>query len=492
MANNAGTKLLEKMSRRKSVRVEYEGDKIVLPVGMGFNEAISWMERKRDEENTEVAISEDIDAFPLDGAVAFSNVLSRRYGWTNLVPTPGFFGDSPPAMIGVEVGPGETVQVPWGRCKIPKISGYLETSFNVKEGRPVFRLAGVVRRKDEKIINEIAHEVREEVRQNSIYRGQAIKMKFRDEDGNRPDFDPSFCPTFIDVTKIDESDLIFPQATGEMVETTLFSPVIHTEKNRRFNIPLKRGVMLEGPYGTGKTLTAYVLSSKCVTHGWTFLYVDDVRDLDLAIGFAKFYEPCVVFAEDVDRAVKTERSTKVDRYLNVLDGIDSKGHEIMVVLTSNNVDVINKAFLRPGRIDSVIRIDPPDGEAIVKLVRKYGNTENTKVDATDEQLLEVTEPLVGKNAAFIREAVERAKLNAVATSEDVLTIDADSLRIAASTMQHHLRLTEPPKPESNGSAGDAFVGDIADQLHNRLTGQGVKLPLPVRAADEYEEDDDDE
>ena len=51
---------------------------------------------------------------------------------------------------------------------------------------------------------------------------------------------------------------------------------------------------------------------------------------------------------------------------------DSKDSEIMVVLTTNEVSKIHPAFLRPGRIDAVVSIRPPDTEATVRMVRRYG------------------------------------------------------------------------------------------------------------------------
>jgi SpoVK/Ycf46/Vps4 family AAA+-type ATPase len=73
-------------------------------------------------------------------------------------------------------------------------------------------------------------------------------------------------------------------------------------------VPLKRGVLLEGPYGTGKTLTAFVTAKKCVENGWTFIMLDRVAALKEALTFARMYAPAVVFAEDIDRSVEGERT----------------------------------------------------------------------------------------------------------------------------------------------------------------------------------------
>jgi transitional endoplasmic reticulum ATPase len=444
------------------VNIHRKGDRIILPDGMSLDEGIRWLQRKQKEEMTTVGISEVIEAFPLDGAVNFFRVLKEKYGWADLIPTPGFFGDNPPTMIAVDIGAGETMQVPWGRCQIPKVEGYLECNFQMIENRPVFCLQGEVVRRDEGVVHEIAELVRKKCKTDSIYRGKAIKMNFRDTDGNRiRKFNPSFCPKFMETAGIKTDGLILSEATMQQVTTSLFNPVEYSERCRKQGIPLKRGVLLEGPFGTGKTLTAHVLAKKCVENQWTFLYLQDVRDLDLALNFAKLYEPAVVFAEDVDRIVGgDERDDDMNSVLNLVDGVDSKHHEIMVVLTTNLVETIHSAFIRPGRIDAVVTIDPPDMSATVRLVRYYAGD---KLVAEDADLQKAVKPLVGHNAAVIREAVERSKLSAVSNSDEGLKIHANDVGIAAKSMAKHLELLNKPKGDEISHwerIGEAISGGV--------------------------------
>src|SRR5262249_9702485 len=112
-----------------------------------------------------------------------------------------------------------------------------------------------------------------------------------------------------------------------------------------------------------KTLTAYVTAKKSSSNNWTFIYLDRVAGLHEAFRFAKQYAPSVIFAEDIDRAVNgDDRTTDIDDVLNTIDGIESKGGEIITILTTNHVDQINRAMLRPGRLDAVISIQAPDAE----------------------------------------------------------------------------------------------------------------------------------
>jgi transitional endoplasmic reticulum ATPase len=205
-------------------------------------------------------------------------------------------------------------------------------------------------------------------------------------------------------------------------------------------------------------MTAYVAAKYAEDNGWTFLYLKDVNDLAIAIQFAKMYGPSVIFAEDLDNALGTsQRNTDVNGILNTIDGVDTKDSEIIVVLTTNHVDRINKAMLRPGRLDAVINVMPPNGEAAVKLVHQYARG----LLKTDDDFTNVSKLLNGKIPAVIREVVERAKLAAIAAAptEDLI-ITAKALEIAAKSMSGQLALLTPQEPDDRSDiekAADVLV-----------------------------------
>jgi hypothetical protein len=140
----------------RKVEFDYSGDKIILPENMDLDEARKAIDLQLQEENVTVSITEQFKAFPLDGAVAMMKVLQRRYGWTHLVPTQGFFGPRPPQMIGVEIAYNQHIQVPWGQMQVPKIDGTLSTGVNFDEGMPCFCLRGQVKRKHERAVAALA------------------------------------------------------------------------------------------------------------------------------------------------------------------------------------------------------------------------------------------------------------------------------------------------------------------------------------------------
>jgi transitional endoplasmic reticulum ATPase len=426
----------DEMTARDCDVARSEDGKIYLPKAMTYDEGVLWLQRKKREENEVVGFQEMIQCFPPDGAVAFAKAMKERFGWTSMVATPGFFGANPPVMIDVAIGPYESIKVPWGRFEIPGIDGYIQTGVGEKEGQTVFALNGQVKQKHYHILAELAKLTQQFVDSGSIYRGQAIKVDYVD-DG---EFGNMNAPTFLDLTEVDAGELTFSSTLDQAIKDYVFTPIQFPDECEEAGVPVKRGILMFGGYGTGKTLTAYVAAQKCVAVDRTFIYLKDVRHLAQALDFAKQYSPAVVFAEDIDRAVQGQDRTKeVDKILNTLDGVDSKQNKVMVILTTNHVDEVNKALLRPGRIDLALEITPPDAAAVEKLVRIYGRgLIDDKADLT-----EVGEALDGYIPAVIREAVERSKLSAVSRlsrSPKKGELTTNDLLIAAATLTDQIKL----------------------------------------------------
>jgi transitional endoplasmic reticulum ATPase len=131
--------------------------------------------------------------------------------------------------------------------------------------------------------------------------------------------------------------------------------------------------------------------------------------------------------------------------LNTIDGVDMKRAEQIVVLTTNHVDRINRAMLRPGRLDAVISVLPPDAQAVTQLMRHYAR--GLLNDATDESLQSAAKLLEGQIPSIVREVVERSKLAAVfrvGKGGDV-TLVGEDLTVAAKGMLAHMKLLEEPK-----------------------------------------------
>ncbi len=434
-----------------SSMLEHSGRKIILPsdpTPMTIAAAIDFLMKISKEQQVVSNVVEVINAYPLEGAHAFTKAMGRMFGWAT--PLPGGFFQAPPQTLNLEIGYKKNTQIIWGRFALPGIDGELSCGVNVLQGgRLVFSIQGKVRKLHLPTIQKLADLTRQIVEEESIYRGQAISLN-TDDDG---DVMWNVPPSFLDIEKIKETELIFSQEVMKQVQTNVFTPIEHTVECRHRGIPLKRGVLLEGQYGTGKTLIAHVTSKKSVQNGWTFLMVDRVSGLRSALELAKNYQPCVVFAEDIDREVSGEtRTTRIDDVLNTIDGVGAKDTEIMVILTSNHVEDINSAMLRPGRLDAIISVLPPDANAVQRLIHLYARGQ---LDP-DSDLRKVGTVLEGQIPAVIREVVERSKLYSIGRGDKEGMITVDDLLASAYQMITHVRLLESKQKKQATEAEKVF------------------------------------
>lgn len=441
----AGQDLSQKGPKTHVAEVVHHGDKLIIPEKMTLLAAIELIQRRIKYLTETVTMQETFPAFPWDGAAALDRALSAKFGWTTQEATPGFFGDTPPKLISIEVGPGKRRKVPWGRFSMPGVTGFLQTGLEQVGNLYYFQLIAQVTRGDEATIQDIFDRVRTELTERSIYRGKAFRIKFLKEDD---EVDPMPQPAFIDTDSIDPDMLVYSETVQSAIETNLFTPITRAQDCLDNKIPLKRGILLGGKYGTGKTLAANVAAKLAVEHGITYLYIPNTDELPRAIEFARLYQSpaCVVFCEDIDRTTTGERSTEMDRVLNTIDGIDSKGSNIIVVLTTNHLEDINPAMMRPGRLDAVIEVTPPDAEAVIKLIQKYGKGSLDK----NIDLSAVGKVLDGEIPAVIAEVVKRAKLSQLRFTppgEKVTKVSGAAILDAAQTMKMHLKLLNRTKEE---------------------------------------------
>jgi len=382
------------------------GETITIPDQCSLPQAVEIIQRRIKYEAEEALFHRDYDVHPYDGAHALFQTLRRRFGFTEQVAQWGFFGPSLPVMVTVPTGYRTSVQVPWGTFALPpQIGGKIETSVSRNsQGRIIFRLTTQVKRMHERFAQELLADVAEYLQEHSIYRGKAVSISFYDRDG---DLLPLPEPRFLD-TNVDETMLVFNADTEAAIYTNLFTPIERLDDLVLNHEPVKRGCLLAGTFGTGKTLTALVAAKKAEQAGITYVYVKKASELSEAIRFAVPYSKpaVVVFCEDIDSATNGDRDEAMNEILNTLDGIDSKELNLITLLTTNYVETITGAMRRPGRLDAIIEIPPPDAQSVQKLLRIYGRG----VIPPNADLTLVGDELAGAIPAVVAEVVKRAKL----------------------------------------------------------------------------------
>ena len=410
--------------------IVFQGKKLVLPETMTLRESIKFLREKEVEEEREVNYARTYNYKPWDGARATMAALKRAFGAVTQKGVPGFFGEQPPQLRTINVSPTETDQVPWGGLAIPPLPGvtlYLDSDHHDEYGQ-IFSVVASGPKKYRFHIEGIFRLIEEELQTNSLYRGKC--------------FDGQDMPQFIDLNGIDPAKVIYSDDTTLQLEANVWSLLKYSDRMEELGVPLKRAVLLEGPYGTGKTLAAYLTARIAAANGWTFLLCRPGRDdFFKVMGTARLYQPAVVFFEDVD-AVADASQDHVRQLLDIFDGIQAKGTKIICVLTTNHVDKIHKGMVRPGRLDAVIHVGALDSSGVRRLVEATVDNSLLAVDDWDA----VGAAMEGFMPAFCREAIDRTvRYNVARNGGEVTKLETADFIAAANGLRPQLELMEGAK-----------------------------------------------
>jgi hypothetical protein len=337
----------------------YQGTQFVLPAAMDGNlpQAIRYLEQVQEENENEHEISRTFPFRPWDGAAAFNRAMMRVFGTRGTgKATYSFFGKQPPRLISIAIAHDREIQVPWGEIEFSPLNAVFELDFTEDaEHGLVFYLTCTAPKKHRYRIEGFFDVVAEELRTDSIYRGNAI--------------DAAQHPGFLNPYATKKASVVYAGDVETQLEANIWAPLRHSQTFREQGIPLRRAVLLEGPYGTGKSLAGALTAQVAVENGWTYILVRATDDPYAALKTARLYAPCVVQIEDLDVLAKNKSRKEIVKLLDALDSVSVKGAEIMAVFTTNFVRDLDKALLRPGRIDAVVRIGELDAEGYERLVK---------------------------------------------------------------------------------------------------------------------------
>lgn len=339
--------------------IEFVGTKIVLPETYAGRvpDAIKYLQKYEKDQTETYEFSRTFNYRPWDGAAAFQRAMKGLFGTAGIgQKTYGMFGmEFPPEYHTINVGPRETLSVPWGRVSLDVVKAtFTLGSVNNKEYGSLFKLYVEAPKKYRSHIDGFFQIVEKELRDHSIYRGKAING--------------ASDPAFLDVANLDPTKVVYADETLRQLGANVWSLLDYSDVMRAENIKLKRSVLLEGPYGTGKSLGGLLTAQRAERNGWTFILVRPGQD-DLAdsLKTAQLYAPAVVWFEDVDTVSVGATATDMSKILDMLDSVTTKGVEVLAGFTTNHVDRLPKGVLRPGRIDAIIHIGGLDETGYRKL-----------------------------------------------------------------------------------------------------------------------------
>jgi transitional endoplasmic reticulum ATPase len=256
------------------------------------------------------------------------------------------------------------------------------------------------------------------------------------------------------VTLEDVGDMV---ATKQALTEAVLWPLQHPDTFARLGVEPPRGVLLYGPPGCGKTFVVRALASsgRLSVHAvkgaelmdkWVGSSEKAVREL---FRRARDSAPSLVFLDEIDalapRRGQSFDSGVTDRVvaalLTELDGIEPL-RDVVVLGATNRPDLIDPALLRPGRLERLVFVEPPDADARFQILKAAAKS----VPLSDEvDLAALAADLDGYSAADCVALLREAALTAMRRSIDAADVTAADVARARETVRPSL---DPVQVES--------------------------------------------
>ncbi|WOF16074.1 CDC48 family AAA ATPase [Methanoplanus sp. FWC-SCC4] len=232
-------------------------------------------------------------------------------------------------------------------------------------------------------------------------------------------------------------------------------PLKYPEIFERLDTRPPGGILLFGPPGTGKTLLAKAVANKSecnfisvkgpeLLSKWVGESEKGIRDI---FRKARQAAPSIIFFDEIDALLPKRGAYQgssshvtesvVSQILTELDGMEELKN-VTVLGATNRPDMLDEALMRPGRLDRIIYVPPPDAESRRKIFEVYlkGTDSVISKDIDIEELVKKTEGYVG---ADIEMVVREAKLEAM---REFLNAMAGKTEIERSDALSNVRVTK--------------------------------------------------
>lgn len=201
-----------------------------------------------------------------------------------------------------------------------------------------------------------------------------------------------------------------------------------------FKVKKANGILLIGDPGTGKTLFAKAVANSASAN---FISIKGPEILSKWVGEsergireifrqARLSAPCILFFDEIDAIAQERESlqssyliTILSQFLTELDGIESR-KDIMVLATTNRIDLIDDALLRPGRFDLLLYLDYPDEEERERIFRIHLDGRPLSSEIDPKILAKMTADLTGADIASVCNEASMRALRRVLRQNNIL------------------------------------------------------------------------
>ena len=245
----------------------------------------------------------------------------------------------------------------------------------------------------------------------------------------------------VSIPKITWDDIGGLEEIKKALKENIEWPLKYPDKFSKLGIEPPKGILLYGPPGTGKTLLAQAIASET---NMNFIVVKGPELLSKWVGEsekgirrvfrrARDASPSIIFFDEIEALVPIRGSDVgsgvtnrvISQFLTEFDGI-TRLEDVIVIGATNRPDMIDQALLRPGRMDLMIYVPPPNKQERLSILKIH--TKNVPLKDVDlEQIAEMTDYYTGADLhALVREAAMNALRNgreAVTQSDFIDALD---------------------------------------------------------------------
>src|SRR5918998_918831 len=198
--------------------------------------------------------------------------------------------------------------------------------------------------------------------------------------------------------------LVLPAALAEELRTDLPRFFAARETYERYGVPWKRGVLLIGPPGNGKTHAVKAMVNRLDV---PCLYVKSLEACDgenacirKVFARARHNQPCLVVLEDIDSLI-TDKNRSF--FLNELDGFASNTG-VVVIATTNHPERLDPSILdRPSRFDRKFYFELPAADERLRYARRWNDALQAEMRVDGQALAELVKLTDGFSFAYLKE-----------------------------------------------------------------------------------------
>ncbi|HXH11744.1 MAG TPA: CDC48 family AAA ATPase [Alphaproteobacteria bacterium] len=273
--------------------------------------------------------------------------------------------------------------------------------------------------------------------------------------------------------KITYKDIGGMSAELQQVREVVELPLKYPQLFERLGIDAPKGVLLFGPPGCGKTMTARAVANETSAH---FIHVsgpeivhryygDSEAHLREVFKEARDRSPTIIFFDEIDAIAAKREDVSGDvekrivaQLMALMDGLESRG-QVIVVAATNIPDAVDPALRRPGRFDREISVRVPDREGRLEILQIHTRTMPLADDVDLRKIADATHGYVGADLKALCQEAAMITLRRVVPDFDVDQGITDEtlagLEVSNAAFAEAMRRVKP-------STGRELFRDVAD------------------------------